>query len=165
MEKRFQIIDDCINVSIIIPLSPSEQSKLECKDLEHRIDAIAKDMHVDWAVEISGNIATVAISKIFDKVVGDKEVHELEILATNFMRAIEHLELQKSLAPENKSKDETNYDVIKEMLEEWDDEDAPIAGFTIMRMITPEIILPCGRISRNTAKEMCLSYLKVHSND
>lgn len=163
MEKRFQIIDDCINVSIIIPLSPSEQSKLECKDLENRIDAIAKDMHIDWAIEISGNIATVAISQTFGKVVGDKEGHELEILATNFMRAIEHLELQKSPATRDSNED-TNCDIIKKMLDEWDDEDAPIAGFTTMCEILPGIAVPCGKIPRDVAKEMCMCYLKLHNN-
>lgn len=78
-------------VSALVVLTPTEQEKLECKDLEKAINNIADDLHVKWAVEINGNIATATISKQFGPVVGESQAHEVEIAATNFMRGIEHL--------------------------------------------------------------------------
>ena len=170
MEKRIQIIDDCIVVSVIIPLSPSEQAKLESKDLELSINTIAKDMRVDWAVELSGNIATVAISQVFGKVVGDKESHELEIRATNFMRAIEHLELSKPMPSEEAKHNNDEYDFIKTLIDTWEatEKNAPTTGFAILAgvdILGLQAEMPCARIPGPLAKELCMSYLKVHSHD
>ena len=162
MENRFQMVAEGIIVSALVVLTPIEQEKLECKDLEKAINNIANDLHVKWAVEINGNVATATISKQFGPVVGGSQIHEVEIAATNFMRGIEHLVVPCDT--KNISKDEKNYDVIKKMLEEWDDEDRPVAGFVIMREIIPGIAIQCSSIHRDVAKEMCMSYLKVHSN-
>lgn len=93
MEKRFQAVQDGVIVSAIIVLTPTEQRKLECKDLEGAINEIADKLNVKWAVEISGNIATATISRQYGPVVGDAQTHELEMKANVFMRAIEHLSL------------------------------------------------------------------------
>ena len=89
-----------IVISALVVLTPTEQEKLECKDLEKAINHIANNLHIKWAVEISGNIATATISKQFGPVVGDNQAHEIEMAANNFMRAIEHLYLPR----ENKTK-------------------------------------------------------------
>lgn len=91
MEKRFQMSAEGIIISALVVLTPSEQEKLECKDLEKAITHIAKNLKVDWAIETSGNIATATISKQFGPVVGDSQAHEVEMAANNFMRGIEHL--------------------------------------------------------------------------
>lgn len=78
-------------VSALVVLTPTEQEKLECKDLEKAINNIADDLRVKWAVEVNGNVATATISKQFGPVVGESQAHEVEIAATNFMRGIEHL--------------------------------------------------------------------------
>ena len=78
-------------VSALVVLTPTEKEKLECKDLEKAINNIANDLHVKWAVEINGNIATATISKQFGPVVGDSQVHDVEIAASNFMRGLEQL--------------------------------------------------------------------------
>lgn len=78
-------------VSALVVLTPTEQEKLECKDLEKAINNIADDLHVKWAVEINGNVATATISKQFGPVVGDSQVHDVEIAASNFMRGLEQL--------------------------------------------------------------------------
>lgn len=100
MEKRFQMTAEGIVISALVVLTPTEQEKLECKDLEKAINHIANNLHIKWAVEISGNIATATISKQFGPVVGDNQAHEIEMAANNFMRAIEHL----YLPCENKTK-------------------------------------------------------------
>lgn len=78
-------------VSALVVLTPTEQEKLECKDLEKAINNIANDLHVKWAVEINGNVATATISKQFGPVVGESQAHDVEIAASNFMRGLEQL--------------------------------------------------------------------------
>lgn len=92
MEKRFQMTAEGIVVSALIVLSESQKEKLECKDLERTITNIAKDLHVDWAVETSGNISTATVSKVYGPVVGEAQAREVEIAAHNFMAAVDKLQ-------------------------------------------------------------------------
>lgn len=102
-------------ISALVVLTPTEQEKLECKDLERAINHIANNLHVKWAVEISGNIATATISKQFGPVVGDSQAHEVEMAANNFMRGIEHLYFpreDKTMCPEEGTPIEDASDVV-----------------------------------------------------
>ena len=102
-------------ISALVVLTPTEQEKLECKDLEKAINHIANNLHIKWAVEISGNIATATISKQFGPVVGDSQAHEVEMAANNFMRGIEHLYLpreEEKLCPEENTPIEDSSDVV-----------------------------------------------------
>lgn len=102
-------------ISALVVLTPTEQEKLECKDLEKAINHIANDLHVKWAVEISGNIATATISKQFGPVVGDSQAHEVEMAANNFMRGIEHLSLpceDKKMRPKEDTPIEDSSDIV-----------------------------------------------------
>ncbi len=102
-------------ISALVVLTPTEQEKLECKDLEKAINHIANNLHVSWAVEISGNIATATISKQFGPVVGDSQAHEVEMAANNFMRGIEHLYFpreDKTMRPEEDTPTEDASDVV-----------------------------------------------------
>lgn len=83
-----------IIISALIVLTPSEQEKLECKDLEKAITRIAKDLKVDWAIETSGNISTATISKVYGPVVGEAQAHEVEMAASSFMSAVEKLQIR-----------------------------------------------------------------------
>jgi ribosomal protein L7/L12 len=93
MEKRFQMSAEGIIISILVVLTPSEQEKLECKDLEKTITNIAKDLHVDWAVETSGNACTATVSKTFGPVVGEAQSNVVERAAIAFMSAIRELHI------------------------------------------------------------------------
>ncbi len=97
-------------VSALVVLTPTEQEKLECKDLEKAINNIADDLHVKWAVEINGNIAAATISKQFGPVVGDSQVHEVEIAASNFMRGLEQLNVP--CAQKNEDVDDNEDEVV-----------------------------------------------------
>ena len=103
MEKRHQMRAEGISISAIVVLTPSEQEILECKDLEKNINNIATDLHVAWAVEINGNIATATVSKQFGPVVGDEQSHEVEIAATNFMGEIRKLHVSCDAKKVNES--------------------------------------------------------------
>ena len=94
MEKRFQIIDEkTLECSVLVVLTPTETAIMESADLRKQIDAIAKDLHVRWAVETNGNITQACISKLFSPISTSNDAHQLEIIATNFMSAINKLTL------------------------------------------------------------------------
>lgn len=99
MERRFQMTAEGIVISVLVVLAPSEQEKLECKDLERTITNIAKDLHVDWAVETCGNVCTATVSKTFGPVVGNAQVCEVEIAATKFMSAVRQLTVPCDVKP------------------------------------------------------------------
>lgn len=91
MERKFQMTAEGIVVYILMPVTPSEQEKLECKDLERTITNIAKDLHVDWAVETTG----VTISKTFGPLIGNAQVRETDVAANTFMSAVRQLDIPK----------------------------------------------------------------------
>lgn len=99
-----------IVVSALVVLTPSEQEKLECKDLEKTITNIAKDLHVDWAVETSGNVCTATVSKTFGPVVGNAQVCEVEMAATKFMSAVRQLDIPKKHLAKVQDVDDSEYD-------------------------------------------------------
>ena len=165
-----------INISAIVVLTPSEQEILECKDLEKSINNIATDLHVAWAVEINGNIATARISKQFGPVVGDEQSHDVEIAATNFMSGVRklHVPCDKQLdIPKN---DEDEKSVIKEELAfarsildtTWDEteEEMGIKGAKIIAECKSlPICIPCGQISKAMLRRMFESYVKVYGHE
>jgi ribosomal protein L7/L12 len=91
MERKFQMTAEGIVVYILMPVTPSEQEKLECKGLERTITNIAKDLHVDWAVETTG----VTISKTFGPLIGNAQVREVDVAANTFMSAVRQLDIPK----------------------------------------------------------------------
>jgi hypothetical protein len=161
-----------INVSAIVVLTPSEQEILECKDLEKSINNIATDLHVEWAVEINGNITTATISKQYGPVVGDEQSHEVEIAATNFMGGIRKLQVPSTML----YKKDPNEKVIEEELafarsildSAWDEteEEMGIKGAQIM--VGAKALpfdLPCGSISKAMLRRMFESYVKVYGHE
>lgn len=173
MEKRFQMRAEGINISAIVVLTPSEQETLECKDLEKSINNIATDLHVAWAVEINGNIATATISKQYGPVVGDEQSHEVEMAANNFMSGIRKLEIPLAKKHPDESDDhlviEGELAFARSMLDDtWDEteEEMGIKGANIMA--TSEdlpICVPCGQISKAMLHRMFESYVKVYGHE
>lgn len=165
-------------VSALVPLTPSEQEKLECKDLEKAINKIADDLHVKWAVEV-GNIAIATVSKQFGPVVGESQVHEIEIAATNFMRGIEHLNVHrdtKVLDKTDESEEEgesldKQVEFAKELLSEnWEEtkRNFGIAGACIMgysKELPHGIYLPIGQISKKALKLMLETFVKEYGHE
>lgn len=172
MEKRFQMRAEGINVSAIVVLTPSEQETLECKDLEKSINNIATDLHVAWAVEMNGNVATATVSKQYGPVVGDEQSHEVEIAATNFMGGIRKLQVPSTML----YKKDPNEKVIEEELafarsildDTWDEteEEMGIKGAKIIAECESlPICIPCGQISKAMLRRMFESYIKVYGHE
>lgn len=177
MEKRFQSIDSMINISVLVVLSATEKEKLESPNLRPKIDAIAKDMHVDWAIETNSNVYMATISRMYGPIVGKEEEGEMETAAINFMSSLSKLELKKSIpAIDDEKADQAiqDYEFIKKLVEDWEevvvvkgkDTIKPgIVGFTIMANVANRYAIPCGRVGHDLAKELCMCYLKVHGHD
>lgn len=175
MEKRFQS-DSVINISVLVVLSNTEQEKLECSNLRPKIDTIAKDMRVDWAVETNNNVSMATISRMYGSNVGKEEENEMETAAINFMSAVSKLEFKEALPAINDEQADQaveDYKFIKKLVEDWEEKvdkdndtiEPGIAGFEIMANIANKFAIPCGHIRGHLAKELCMSYLKVHSHD
>ena len=170
-----------INVSAIVVLTPSEQEILECKDLEKSINNIATDLHVAWAVEMNGNVATATVSKQYGPVVGDEQSHEVEIAATNFMSGIRKLEIPLA----KKHPEESDGNSLSERLERsvlqqelkfardilddaWDEteDEMGIKGAQIMAEAEAlPFALPCGSISKAMLRRMFEAYVKVYGHE
>lgn len=173
MEKRFQMRAEGINVSAIVVLTPSEQETLECKDLEKSINNIATDLHVAWAVEINGNVATATISKQFGPVVGDQQTHEVEMAANNFMSGIRKLEIpcfkKDPDEPDDNSVIEEELAFARSILDDtWDEteEEMGIKGAKIIaESESLPFCVPCGTISKGMLHRMFESYVKVYGHE
>lgn len=173
------MVAEGISVSAIVVLTPSEQEILECKDLEKSINNVATALHVAWAVEINGNIATATISKQFGPVVGDEQSHEVEIAATNFMSGIRKLRVscdKKVLDKTDESEEEgesldKQVEFAKELLSEnWEETERKfgIAGACIMgysKELPHGIYLPVGQISKKALKLMLETFVKEYGHE
>lgn len=149
----------------LIVLSESQYEKLTDDCFAKQIDAIAKDLHIDWAIDVTSNANVLNITRTTANVIDDAFYHDLEIAATNFMSAIDKLELQKP-EPECPSHEETNeeeeetIDFVKTLLEKAIPNER--IRINLMEMIVPGLYVPAGSISRTLLGEMCQIYLKAH---
>lgn len=167
MEKRFQSVDNMVNVTVLIVLTGSQLQKLENKDLCSHIDLLAKDFHLDWAVETNGNVHIAALSRMCGPVVGSEIIHQIEIDATNFMSAVDKLELPTDDVIH--FDDNTELDFVKQLLTDLnlpkEDEDSVIGAQILC--YGPKNIpfpLPWGKMSHNLLKEMCELYVEKYGN-
>ena len=95
----------------LIVLSDSQHKKLVLyemserldglKELRKSIDNLAKDLHVNWSIESNGNVHIICIERTTTDPIDDAKYHDLEIAATNFMSAIDKLELPKEEQSQN----------------------------------------------------------------
>lgn len=178
MEKRIQVIDGTIVISTLIVLTASEFNTLENEKARKRIDSIAKDLNVQWAVETGGNISTCAISRPYGVVVGHNEMHEMELVADKFMQAIREIKQlltkEKEKEPEcpaqENADDEGIKDVefVKRMLHDMNlprSNKRSIMGAIIVDTSTSPLLpdITCwGHMSYGLLREMCEIYLEAH---
>ena len=114
IETREQIIaKDAMEVSALVVLTDSEFKILDSKDdnIRKRVDAIADDMAVKWAVEEGGNQHVGSVSRTFGPVVGHNERHEMELIAGKFMEAIRDIDLpaiDEAGGPHQENNEETD---------------------------------------------------------
>jgi len=179
IKTREQIIaNDAMEVSALVVLTDSEFKILDSKDdnIRKRVDAIADDMAVRWAVEESGNQHIGSISRTFGPVVGHNERHEMELIAGKFMEAIRDINLPAIDEPKGPHEDavqvdeserQERVDFIKLLLHDMNkpkDDEEHIVGAKIM-CVGPAYIpflVPWGKLSHDLFKEMCELYLEAN---
>lgn len=158
-----------ITVTALVVLTPSEQEKLECKELEDSINNIATDLHVAWAVEILDNVAMATISKNFPTVVHDNDVHELEMKATAFMNHLNEIDLPAKKEDPHEKELEEELAFARSILDStWDEteEEMGIKGAKIIAECKSlPICIPCGQISKAMLHRMFESYIKVYGHE
>ena len=101
MDRKFIIIDEkSLELSIYVKLSQSQEEILESKELRNNVDQIAKNLQVSWDVRVvfpdgkeAKREAYAVISKVIDVASLDKQAHDVETKAINFMSAIGELTL------------------------------------------------------------------------
>lgn len=94
MDKRISLISEAsLLCEVIVVLTDSQREKLENGQLREKIETIAKDMKLCWDVEKRGNISIAAVGRECGPVIGSEIMHQIEIDATNFMGAIDKLEI------------------------------------------------------------------------
>ena len=172
-DKRFQSVDNMVNVTVLIVLTNSQLTKLENKDLRPRIDGLAKDLHLDWDVETNGNTYQAALSRMCGPVVDSNEAHEIEMAATNFMSKVDKMELP--LIEFDETEEEEQYakplEFVKKLLKDMNlpsSDGRHVHGALVVDTTTHPLLvkLTCwGYLSYDTLKEMCQLYIKAHDHE
>lgn len=174
MEKRFQIIDEkTLECSVLVVLTPTETAIMESADLRQQIDNIAKDLHVRWSIETNGNITQACISKLFSPIATSNDAHQLEIITTNFMSAVDKLTLPTFDEPKCPCHEDA--EVIaerlafcKEVRADMDDvENIHVIGAKLVaghEDIKP-IVADAGRIGTSLLKELLDLYIEKYDHE
>lgn len=156
-----------------IVLTNIQYDKLTCDELAKRVDGLAKDFHVDWSIECNGNVNIINITRTTTDTIDDAFCHKLEMDATNFMSAIDKLELSKPEpeCPSHENAEEmTEKRFIEQLLRDLnlpkEDEDHVIgAKIVCMGPCTIPWAVEWGKMTHSLLKEMCELYIKAHEND
>lgn len=179
MKQRISLVTEAhLLCEELIILTASQREKLENEQLRQKIDNLAKDMRISsWVVENNGNVFIAAIGKEFESVIGSEEMHEVEIVATNFMGAIDKLELPTDPAEDDMKDpnlihfdDGINLDFVKSLLADLNlpiEDEEHVIGAQIL-CYGPKNVpfpLPWGKMSYYTLKEMCELYIKEHDHE
>jgi len=174
MKKRISLVNECtLLCEVVFVLTDSQREKLESGKLRDKVDNIAMDMHICWSVETNKNEALGLIGRECGPVLDSDTMHQIEIDATNFMSAIEKLELKETneensdLIDFSSAEEDPNAflkDILKDIEKGDKDGDAPsFCNATLMWHLKPmPIIASKGQIGRKTFIEMIKCYLKYH---
>lgn len=174
--KRAQILKSSkgdnhakLYISNIEVLTQSETNILENIQYRKRIEHAAKDLHIDWAVETSGNISQIVISKSMDTPATDQDFHELEMKSVSFMKVVHDIIEEEKKKPKTDDKEETSdLKFCKKLLKDFEpnDEGLYVCGAVIAEKINdvPGVFLS-GQISGHLLKELLELYIKTNSHE
>ena len=97
----------------VVVLTESQLEKLENPELLPRIEAAAKDLHVDFSVEKNGNVALCIIGTTQKWPVDSTDMHNAQINAINFMSFVDDLEVENDENVSTEEEAETTIDRIE----------------------------------------------------
>ena len=175
MDKRISLVSEAsLLCEVIVVLTDSQREKLENGKLREQIENLAKDMKLCWDVERRGNISIAAVGRECGPVIGSEIMHQIEIDATNFMGAIDKLEIPADdiihfdAEPEEKKTYTDKVEFVKQLLHDMNlptDDISHVRGALIID-VTTDFICPeltaWGKMSYDLLKEMCELYIKAH---
>lgn len=166
-----------LQVNVTKELSDELYNKLDGKEFASEIDRLTKKFEINWYLKPESK--TLVVSRTFTDVgpmnasQTSKCICNLNIDAHKFVTEVEKLEHEKTENPENPEETKHNndeYDFIKMLVDTWEatEKNAPTTGFAVLAGVDVfglQAEVPCARIPGPLAKELCMSYLKVHSHD
>lgn len=158
-------------ISNIEVLTESETAILENVQHRKRIEKAAKDLYVDWAVETTGNVSQIVISKAMDTPATDQDFHELEMKTANFMKVVHDIieeEKQKKSEGVFEGEKVEFLQFCKKLLERFESNDngVKVCGAVIMEKVDfLQSSFPAGQINDHLFKELLESYIKTHSHE
>ena len=161
MEKRFSLEDTgkgvkAIKCSIVSVLTDSEVKRFASKKLRKRINTIANDYHLQWVVECDNS--TVLLTSRVAMEFNAQDTHSLEMDTTNFLAAINKMELEEE--PKDNS-DNNDVEFVKEVLKDLEDGDCvALALLAEIGFGDNSIILPYGNLSKKLATELCKCFIE-----
>ncbi len=177
MERKFVIIDEkSLELNIYVKLTQSQEEILECKELRNNIDQIAKNLQVSWDVQEVDNKRCAVVSKVIDVVSLDKQAHEVETKAINFMSSIGELTLPAFDECNTKTQDRCpcheDAEVLAEELafvKDLKEDLGDIRGALIMPSGVPAplaiLIGDCYTVSPMCVRRMIDAYLKEYDHE
>ena len=155
----------------LIILSEPQYEKLTDNHFAKQIDSIAKDLHVDWSIDVTSNANVLNITRTTTNVIDDAFYHDLEIASANFMSAIDKLEYNNEQEcpshEEENDKEEKRVQFVKGILRDMTKPEIPereIIGADI-KCMGPAYLpfaIDWGGMSGELLKEMCELYLAKH---
>lgn len=163
MEKRFSLVDagkgvKAIKCTVVSVLTDSEVKRFANKKLRNRINAAAKDCHLQWTIECDNT--TVLLTSRVAMEFNAQDTHALEMDTTNFLATINKMELEKT-EDEDVPAPCKDVEFVKEVLQELEDGDCiALAMLAEIKLGDNGIVLPYGNISTRLAKEMCKCFIE-----
>lgn len=163
MEKRFSLEDTgkgvkAIKCSVVSVLTDSEVKRFASKKLRKRINALANDYHLQWAVECDNS--TVLLTSRVAMEFNAQDTHSLEMDTTNFLAAINKMEIEDEKVQDQDEERNEDVEFIKEVLKDLEDGDCvALAMLAEIGFGDNSIVLPYGNLSKKLAIKVCKCFI------
>lgn len=178
MRKRYQS-EAPVTVTMFEVLEPNEYDILEStdKDLKKRIDALAKDLRIDWHVDKEDDKPICYVSRTYaqGREINNDDEMDVSMAATKFLNAISKMELPKKNEDaeeeqSNKAIPESQEDIefVEELLKYIPKErpardfDGIVGANLVVSKKGFPFLYTDGKIGMSLLREMCELYLEAH---
>lgn len=160
-------------IQSFIPLAPEQLKKLECKELEERINNLARDKDiVGWSVEKEQNSPVSVIDMEIPYPVENEKMLDVEMNHIKFLEAVCNMDIPKPLPKENHDQPLINFDnaeddgtlqYVKDFLNDLNlpqNKEGRIFG----TFFFSSSFLPTGEVTIEASlmREFCELYIKAH---
>lgn len=150
----------------LIVLTKVMSDKFNCEGLLQKIDKVAKDLHVEWAIELNGQKEVLAVSRVSDEdTVNEEILHKLEADALTFFSIVQDMEMPEPECPshENEEPDEEELEFVRSISKDREKiagASCPYIGQRRLDVMLDNVTL----IGHDTLIRMIDAYLKVYDH-